>query len=154
MSFAISLDVLASSLAQVTSSGAEIAANLSIGRDPVGERILAILDDGLGSLKSIISSAGFSRCDRCVINELEEVLSEAGNDSEFLAVLAESIKLVGVGGLQLLTGNVRELCFGDKGLGFGSDELLFENDDLWRVRLLILQLCDLIRNLLFTYICN
>lgn len=87
MALVISMDVLASSLTEGTSSGAEIAADLSIGRNPVGERVFAVLDDGFGSLESVVSRASFAGGDGGVVNELEEVLSVAGDDGNFLAML-------------------------------------------------------------------
>ena len=41
--------------------------------------------------------------------------------------------------------------FGDKGLGLGTDKLLLENDDLWGVWLLVLELSDLISDLLLAF---
>ena len=148
MSFAISLDVLASSLAQVTSSGAEIAANLSIGRDPVGERILAILNDCLGGFIPVVCSAGLAWGDWGVIDKLEEMFAVTCDDSKFFAVFAESVELVGVGCLELLTSDVGELGFGNEGFGFCADELLFENDNFGGIGLFVFELGDLIGDFL------
>ena len=79
------------------------------------------------------------------------MLSVAGNDGHLLAVLAEGIELVSERGLQLLTGDVRELSLGDEGLGFGADELLLEDDDAGRVGLLVLELGDLVGDLLLAW---
>lgn len=76
------------------------------------------------------------------------MLSVAGNDGNLLAVLTESIELVGIGSLDLLAGDVRKLCLSNKRLGLSSDKLLLENDDLGRVGLLVLELSNLIGNLL------
>jgi len=43
------------------------------------------------------------------------------------------------------------LGLGDEGLSFGTDKLLLENNDLGRVRLLVLELSDLVGDLLFAY---
>ena len=90
------------------------------------------------------------------------MLAEAGDDGELLAVLAEGVELVGEGGLQLLTGDVAELGFGDEGLGLRADKLLLEDDDLGAIRLLVLELgnlvgdlllaCDLVRSCTSAYI--
>jgi hypothetical protein len=45
-------------------------------------------------------------------------------------VLAQGVKLVRVGGLDLLARDVGELRLGDEGLGLGPDKFLLENDDL------------------------
>jgi hypothetical protein len=63
-------------------------------------------------------------------------------------VLAHSIELVGEGGLELLAGDVGQLGLCDQGLGLGTDKLLLENDNLGRVGLLVLELCNLVGNLL------
>lgn len=85
--------------------------------DPVGEGVFTVLDDpveevsgwlGLGSnlckvnlrfagLITIVSFTGLARGDRGVVNQLEEMFAEAGDDGEFLAVLAKGIELVGEG---------------------------------------------------------
>ena len=116
--------------------------------DPVGEGILAVLDDGLGGLVAVVGLAGLARSDRGVVDELEEVLAVAGNDGHLLAVLAERIELVGEGGLQLLAGDVGELGLSDERLGLGADKLLLEDNDLGAVGLLVLELSNLVGDLL------
>ncbi len=78
------------------------------------------------------------------------MLAEAGNDGHLLGVLAHGIKLVGKGSLQLLARDVRQLRLGDKRLGLGAHQLLLQHDDARRVGLLVFELGDLIRDLLFT----
>ena len=95
----VALDVVAAALGESASSGGELGRDGGISGNPVGERVLAVLDDGLGCLVSVISSACLTRGNRGVVNELQQVLSVAGNDGELLAVLTEGIELVGVGGL-------------------------------------------------------
>ena len=141
-------------LTVVAALGESASASRELGRDggvlldPVGERVLAVLDDGLAGLVAIVGVAGLARGDRGVVDKLEEVLAEASDDSELLAVLAEGIELVGEGSLQLLTGDVAELSLSDKRLGLGADELLLKNDDLRAVWLLVLELSDLVGDLL------
>lgn len=57
------------------------------------------------------------------------MLAIAGDDGYLFAVLTESIKLVGVGGLDLFAGDVGELGLSDERLGLGADKLLLENDN-------------------------
>jgi hypothetical protein len=76
------------------------------------------------------------------------VLAVAGDDGDLLAVLAESVELVLEGSLDLLAGDVGELRFGDQRLGLGADELLLKNDDARRLRVLVLELSDLVGDLL------
>ena len=116
--------------------------------DPVGEGILAVLDDGLGGLVAVVGLAGLAGSDRGVVDELEEVLAVASNDCHLLAVLTESVELVGESGLQLLTGDVGELSLSDERLGLSTDKLLLENDNLGAVGLLVLELSDLVGDLL------
>lgn len=76
------------------------------------------------------------------------MLTVAGNDSNLLTVLTESVELVLEGGLELLTGDVGQLSLGDEGLGLSTDQFLLENDDARRVGVLILELGDLVGDLL------
>ena len=102
----------------------------------------------LGGLVAVVGLAGLAGSDRGVVDELEEVLAVAGNDGHLLAVLTESIELVGESSLQLLTGDVGELSLGDERLGLSTDELLLKNNNLGAVGLLVLQLGDLVGDLL------
>lgn len=76
------------------------------------------------------------------------MLAVAGDDSDLLAMLPESVELVSVGGLYLLAGDVGELCLGDERLCLGANKFLLEDDNLGRVGLLVLQLSDLVGDLL------
>lgn len=64
-------------------------------RDPVGESIFTVLDDGLAGFIAIISIASLAWCDWSVIDKLKQVLAVACNDGKLLAMLAQSIKLIG-----------------------------------------------------------
>ena len=147
-----SSNVGATALRQGARAGRQFGRDDGVLSDPVGKSILAVLDDSLAGLVSVVGVASLARGDRGVVDELEEVLSVASNDGDLLAVLTESIKLVGVGGLDLLAGDVGELGFGDQRLGFGTDELLLEDDDLGRVGLLVLELGDLVGDLLLAWL--
>lgn len=129
----------------------EIGTDSSIGSDPIGESILTVLDNGLASLISIVSISGLSWGDWSVIYELKEMLSVTSDDCKLLAVFTESIKLVSESSLELLTGDVGELSFGYKRLGFGTNKLLLKDDNLWLVWLLVLELSNLISDFLFSY---
>ena len=144
----ITLGVVAAALRESASTGGELRGDGSVGSDPVGESILAVLDDGLGCLVSIVCGASLTWCDWSIVNQLQKVLSVTSNDGKLFAVLAESVELVGVSSLQLLTGDVGELRLSDKRLGLSADKLLLENNDLGRVWLLVLELGNLIGNLL------
>ena len=76
------------------------------------------------------------------------MLSVTGNDGDFLAVLAESIELVGKSRLELLAGDVGKLGLCDERLGLCADEFLLENNDTGAVGLLVFELRDLVRDLL------
>ena len=95
----VALDVVAATLRQSASTSRELGGNGGVGGNPVGESILAVLNDGFGCLVSVICSAGLTWGDWGVINELQKVLSVTSNDGELLAVLAESIELVGISSL-------------------------------------------------------
>jgi hypothetical protein len=143
----------------------ELSAHGSILRDPVGESVFAVLNDAVRSLVgdrfrttyidlrlagliAIIRVASLAGRDRGIINKFEQMLAEASNDSEFLAVFAKSIELVGKSSLELLAGNVWQLGFGDKRLGLSTDKFLFEDDNLRRVWLLVFQLSDVVSDFL------
>jgi hypothetical protein len=79
------------------------------------------------------------------------MLAVASNDGQLLAVLTQGIELVRESRLELLAGDVGELRFGDQGLSLSADELLLEHNNLGRVWLLVLQLCDLVGDLLLAY---
>ena len=102
----------------------------------------------LGGLVAVVGLAGLAGGDGGVVDELEQVLSVAGDDGELLAVLAHGIELVGEGGLELFTGDVGQLGLGDERLGLGADKLLLEYNNLGGVGLLVLQLGDLVGDLL------
>ena len=129
-------------------AGGELGADGSVLLDPVGESILAVLDDGLGGLVAVVGLAGLAGSDRGVVDELEEVLAVASNDGHLLAVLTESVELVGESSLQLLTGDVGELSLSDERLGLSADKLLLKNNNLGAVGLLVLELSDLVGDLL------
>lgn len=76
------------------------------------------------------------------------MLAIAGDNGQFLAMLAESVELVGEGGLELFAGDVGQLGLCDQRLGFGTDQLLLEDDYAGRVGLLVLELGDLIGDFL------
>jgi hypothetical protein len=102
-------------------------------------------------LVPIVSVPRLSRCHRSIVDELKEVLSEAGDDGDLFAVLTKRIKLVRKGGFQLFAGDVGKLGFGYQRLSLGADELLLKDNDLGRVRLLVFQLGNLISDLLLAY---
>ncbi|KAI6761246.1 hypothetical protein HG531_001799 [Fusarium graminearum] len=144
-----SADVVSASLRQCAGTGGQLGRNDGIGRDPAGESILTVLDNGLASLIAIVGLSGFTRCNGSVVDKLEQVLSVASDNGDLLAVLAESIELVSVGCLDLLACNVGKLGLCNERLGLSSNELLLENNNLGRLRLLVLELSNLISDLLF-----
>jgi hypothetical protein len=77
------------------------------------------------------------------------MLSISCNDGQFFTVFTERVELVCEGCLDLLTSDVGQLGFCNERLGFGADQLLLKNDNLGRIGLLVLQLRNLIRDLLF-----
>ena len=99
MSLGVALDVVTAALRKSARAGREGGGNLSVSSDPVGQSILAVLDDSLGSFISIICGTSLTWGDGSIIDELQQVLSVPSNDGKLLAVLAESIELVGIGSL-------------------------------------------------------
>ncbi len=145
--FGACLDVVPAACGESASTGGELGGDGSMLGDPVRQRILAVLDDGLAGLVAIVGGTRLARRHGRVVDQLKQVLSEAGDDGHLLAMLAQSVELVRVGGLDLLARDVGQLRLRDEGLGLGAHELLLENDNLGGVGLLVLQLSDLVRDL-------
>jgi len=142
-------DLALSPLAQGACAGAQASFDGGLALHPVREGVLAVLDDRLGGLVAVVGGARFTGGHGGVVDELEEVLAEAGDDGHLLAVFAEGVELVGEGCLEFLAGDIGELGFGDEGLGFGADEFLFEDDDARAVRVFVFELGDLVGDFLF-----
>lgn len=79
------------------------------------------------------------------------MLAVSSNDGQLLAVLTEGIELVGKGRLELLASDVGKLRLSDEGFGLCADKLLLQDDNLGRVGLLVLELCNLVCDLLLAY---
>lgn len=140
--------VVAVALGESAGTGRQVRLDDSLGGHPVGQGIFAVLDDGFAGVVSVVGLTGLTGSDRSVVNKVQKVLAVAGNDSDLLAVLTESIELVLEGGLELLTGDVGQLSLGDEGLGLSTDQFLLENDDARRVGVLVLELGDLVGDFL------
>ena len=63
-------------------------------------------------------------------------------------MLTKSIELVGERSLELFTRDIGKLSLCDERLGFGTDELLLEDNNAGAVRLLVFELSNLVGNLL------
>lgn len=105
-------------------------------------------------LVSVVGLAGLTRGDGGIIHKLEQVLSVSSDNGKLLAVLTESVELVGEGRLELLAGDVAQLSLSDKRLSLGTDELLLEDHDAGAVGLLVLELRNLIGDLLLACVQN
>lgn len=163
---AITSDTVLAALRQSASTSGKLGADGCILGNPVGEGILAVLDDAkcmlvtitsrrekyvrLASFVSVICISRFARRHRSVVNKLKQVLSISSDNGELLAMLAQSIKLVCESSLELLAGDVGQLGFGDERLGFGANKLLLEDNNLGRVWLLVFQLSNVVGDLLFS----
>ena len=107
---------LVTALREGAGAGGELGGDGGVGRDPVCEGVFTFLDDtGRGELVDafpkrvfeeqrclrfaglvpVVRVAGFSWSDRGIVDQLQQVLSVTGDDGDFLAVLAESVELVG-----------------------------------------------------------
>ena len=113
MTLAVLVGGFLSPLAQGACTSAQLALDDRVRLDPVGQCVFAVLDDRLGGLIAVVCVAGLAGGDRIVVDELEEMLSVAGDDRKLLAVLAESIELVGERCLELLAGDVAQLRLGN-----------------------------------------
>jgi hypothetical protein len=72
----------------------------------------------------------------------------ARDDGKLLTVLTKGVELVCEGGLELLAGDVGQLCLCDKRLSFSSNKLLLQDNNAGAVWLLVFQLCYLVCDLL------
>jgi len=147
----LTLVTVLAALRKGAGTGRKLGADGGVLLNPVGEGVLAVLDDGLGGLVSVVGVASLTWSDWGVVDELEKVLTVSGDDGKLLGVLAESIELVVESSLQLLAGDVGKLGLSDERLGLGTDELLLEDDNLWRVWLLVLELSDLVGDFLLAW---
>lgn len=140
--------VVAVALGESAGTGGQVRLDNSLGGHPVGQGIFTVLDDGLAGVVSVVGLTGLTGSDRSVVNKVQKVLAVAGNDSDLLTVLTESVELVLEGGLELLTGDVGQLSLGDEGLGLSTDQFLLKNDNARRVGVLVLELGDLVGDFL------
>lgn len=85
-----------------------------------------------------------------IVHQLEQVLTEAGDNGHLLAMLADRVELVGEGGLELLARDVAQLSLGHQRLGLSPHQLLLQHDNLRAVGLLVLELRDLIGDFLLS----
>jgi hypothetical protein len=142
------LEALAVTLGESAGPGGHAGLDRRLGAHPVGERLLAILDDGLAGVVSVIGGASLTRSDRSVVNKIQQVLAVASDESNLLTVLAKGIELVLEGRLELLTRDVGQLSLRNEGLSLGANQFLFQDDDPRRVGVAVLELGDLIGDLL------
>lgn len=73
---------------------------------PVGQGVFAVLDDGFAGLVAVVGRSCLAGCDRGVVDEFEQMLTIAGDNGYFLAVLAQRIELVGICCLDLFACDV------------------------------------------------
>jgi hypothetical protein len=137
-----------SPLAEVASTRRKVGSDLRSRRDPVGQRVFAVLNDRLGCFVSVVGVAGLARRHRVVVDELKQVFSVTGDNGNFFTVLADRVELVVECGLQFFAGDVGQLGFRDQGLGLCSDEFLLQDHNTRAVGLLVLELSDLVGDLL------
>jgi hypothetical protein len=113
-----------------------------------------------GSLDFRKWRVGVARDNGSVVDKVQEAASMLGQDDLLLCTLNSSCKVVVVGLLKLLARlhnvsgvsetlsgcpyDVAELGFGNQALSLCADELLFKLDDLSALRLLVLQLGNLV----------
>lgn len=119
--------------------GGKLGGDGSVCSDPISETILAVPKDSSTSLMTVIWLFEFTRNDWGVVDELNEVLAVASNDSDLLAVFSDRIELIGIGSLDLFTSGVGQLGLGDEGHSLSTDKLLLQDKNLGRVGLFVLE---------------
>lgn len=134
----------------VSSSDGQSRLDGSLVQSPACKGVLGIDDDLLGGLVAVVGGSRLTGGDGGVVEQLEQSLTVAGNQSELLGVLSDGVKLVVESGLDLLSGDVGELGLSDKGLSLGSDKLLLKNNNLGGVGLLVLEVGNLVGDLLLS----
>ena len=77
-----------------------------LGWDGMGLNGKGVAGLRFAGLVAVVGFTGLAWGDGGVVDEFEKVLAEASDDGELLAVLAESIELVGKSRLELLAGDV------------------------------------------------
>ena len=145
------LDVIAVALGESARALRQAGLDNRLGGDPVAECVLTVLDDRLAGVVAVVCLASLAGSHGRVIDQVQKVLSVSSDDGDLLAVLPKSVKLVLESGLDLLARDVGQLCLGHQGLGLSTDEFLLQHNDARRVRVLVLELGDLIGDLLLAY---
>lgn len=109
------LVAVVAALGKSASASRELRLDSGVLLNPVGEGVLAILDNTghvsirlslsmskhkhhlrLAGLVSVVSVPGLTRGHWGIVDQLEEMLSESGDDGKLLRVLTKSIELVGI----------------------------------------------------------
>jgi hypothetical protein len=90
---------VAAPLRESASTNRKLRGDGSVGLNPVCECVFAVLDDSFRCLVSVVGSTSLTWGYGSIINELQKVFPVTCNDSELLAVLTESIELIGISSL-------------------------------------------------------
>lgn len=115
---------------------------------PCSKTILSVAQRLPCNFRVVVDWALLAGHDGSVVKEVDELACLGCEQDLLLGALDDGRGVDVVGFLELLTGDVGELGFGDERLGFGADEFLLESDDLGGFWLLVLELLDLILDLL------
>lgn len=99
-------DVVAASCRERPRAHRELGADGSLLCDPVGKGVFTVLDNGFTSLVPVVRRARLARRHWGVVNELKQVFAVARDNGDLLAVLAQSIELICICGLNLLACNI------------------------------------------------
>jgi hypothetical protein len=99
-------DPALTSLRKVASTRGQFGRDNSILRDPVCQRIFAVLDNRSAGLVAIVTGPCLSGGDGSLVNQLYKMLSESRDNRQLFAVLTKGIELVIERCLDLLTGDV------------------------------------------------
>lgn len=89
----------------------------------------------------------FSRYDRCVVEQVDDMTSLLGQNDLLLRPLDNGCGVDIVCFLELLACDICELCFGYQRLSFGSDKFLLKNGQLGGFWFLVFEFLDFILDL-------
>lgn len=121
--------------------------NVRVARLPRPQTLFGVVERLPRSLGVGIRRALLAGHNGRVVEQVDELAGLSREQDLLLGALDDGCGVDVVGFFELLAGDVGELGFGDEGLGFGADELLFECDELGGFGLFVFELLDFVLDL-------
>lgn len=116
-------------------------------RLPGSETFLGIIQCLPCGLRAVVCGTFLSGNNGGIVEEIDELSCLGGEQDLLLGALNDGCSVKIVSFLELLSGDVGELGFGDERLCLSADKLLLKGDELRGFGLFVFELLDLILNL-------